>query len=209
MSLRLSSLNISLGDRCLVNDFSLTVAPGEISTIMGPSGSGKSTILKWIIGILPPELEAKGKLYWGDQRLDQFLPEHRGLGLMFQDHGLFPHLNALQNLMIAIPAHYPRSERETMAHEALAQAGLANYGKRHISSLSGGEQSRLSLLRTLLAQPRALLLDEPFSALDQDRRQRIRDFTYQVVSERQLPTILVTHDERDIPSSCNQIKHLL
>lgn len=207
-TLRVDNFQLRINGQTLIDSLSFCIQPGEIVALMGPSGSGKSSLLKWLIGISDSAIETTGTAWLGDQRIDQQLPECRGLGLMFQHHGLFPHLSTEQNLLIGIPDKLPKAQRREMAAQALREAGLANYGSRSVSSLSGGEQARVSLLRTLLSAPRALLLDEPFSALDDDRRAQIRAFTFAQISTQQLPTLLVTHDKADIPDHVKQVINL-
>lgn len=207
-TLSVDNFQLRINAQTLIDKLSFLIQPGEVVALMGPSGSGKSSLLNWLIGISDTAIETSGTAWLGDQRIDQQLPERRGLGLMFQDHGLFPHLSTEQNLLIGIPGKLPKSTRREMAAQALREAGLDGYGSRAVSSLSGGEQARVSLLRTLLSAPKALLLDEPFSALDDARRAQIRAFTFNQIATQQLPTLLVTHDKADIPDGTSQVINL-
>ena len=184
----------------LLRAVSLTVAPGETVTIMGPSGSGKSTLLAFAGGFLDTKVfSASGTVRLGDTRLDHRPAAVRRLGILFQDPVLFPHLSVAGNLLFGLPRnpHRTRASRRTSVEDALASAGLTGFADRDPASLSGGQKARVALLRTLLAEPRALLLDEPFSKLDPALRDEIRTFVFARARERQLPTLLVTHDEAD------------
>ena len=184
----------------LVKNLELSIAPGTVTTLMGPSGSGKSTLLAFCAGFLDRSaFAASGVVCIGEERIDGLSAERRRLGLLFQDALLFPHLSVVGNLLYGIPRSRARSrhERRQIVESALAQAGLAGYADRDPATLSGGQKARVALLRTLLAEPRALLLDEPFSRLDAALRAEIRTFIFEHVRTRSLPTLLVTHDAAD------------
>jgi putative thiamine transport system ATP-binding protein len=184
----------------LFEGFDLAVEPGTVTTLMGPSGSGKSTLLAYCGGFLDRgAFTATGTVAIGPERIDALAPERRRLGLLFQDALLFPHLSVAGNLLYGLPrdAAGTRAERRRMVEDALAGAGLAGLGERDPATLSGGQRARVALLRTLLAQPRALLLDEPFSKLDASLRAEIRAFVFEHARRQGLPTLLVTHDAAD------------
>jgi len=183
----------------LLRNASFSVARGEILTLMGPSGSGKSTLFAWLVGALSTDFLAHGELWLDDQRLDTRPVEKRGIGILFQDALLFDHFSVGQNLMLALPAQIRTARRERV-EQALASAGLAGFYASDPATLSGGERSRVSLLRALLAQPRALLLDEPFSRLDKSLRLTFREWVFAEVRALNIPVVLVTHDEEDIPA---------
>jgi ABC-type uncharacterized transport system, ATPase component len=183
----------------LLRNASFSVARGEILTLMGPSGSGKSTLFAWLVGALSTDFHAYGELWLDDQRLDTRPVEKRGIGILFQDALLFDHFSVGQNLMLALPAQIRTARRERV-EQALASAGLAGFYASDPATLSGGERSRVSLLRALLAQPRALLLDEPFSRLDKSLRVTFREWVFAEVRALNIPVVLVTHDEEDIPA---------
>jgi putative thiamine transport system ATP-binding protein len=183
----------------LLRNVSFSVARGEILTLMGPSGSGKSTLFAWLVGALSTDFHAHGELWLDDQRLDTRPVEKRGIGILFQDALLFDHFSVGQNLMLALPAQIRTARRERV-EQALASAGLAGFYASDPATLSGGERSRVSLLRALLAQPRALLLDEPFSRLDKSLRVTFREWVFAEVRALNIPVVLVTHDEEDIPA---------
>lgn len=184
----------------LLRNANFSVERGEILTLMGPSGSGKSTLFAWMVGALSADFHAHGELWLDDQRLDARPVEKRGIGILFQDALLFDHFSVGQNLMLALPAHIRKARREQV-EQALASAGLAGFFTSDPATLSGGERSRVSLLRALLAQPRALLLDEPFSRLDKSLRVTFREWVFAQVRAQNIPVVLVTHDEDDIPAA--------
>ena len=175
------------------------VPRGEIVTLMGPSGSGKSTLFSWMVGALSSDFKAQGELWLDERRCDTLPVETRGLGILFQDALLFDHFSVGQNLMLALPSRIKGKARRERVEQALRSAGLANYSASDPATLSGGERARVSLLRALLAEPQALLLDEPFSRLDKALRTTFRTWVFDAVRARNIPAVLVTHDEADIP----------
>lgn len=192
--LHLSRLSVTLGDATVVH-LDASVNAGEVLTLMGPSGSGKSTALAAIIGTLQPPFRQSGRI-WLDGRDITALPtEARRIGIMFQDDLLFPHLSVGGNLAFALPRGV--KDRARSIDRALAEAGLEGFAPRDPATLSGGQRARVALLRTLLAEPRALLLDEPFSRLDAGLRGTIRAFVFAEARARGLPVVLVTHDVED------------
>lgn len=193
------SITSRVGAR-LIDRLSLTVAPGTVATVMGPSGIGKSTLLAYVAGFLDRRtFAAEGRVMIGKERLDTLPAEARHVGILFQDPVLFPHLSVAGNLLFGLPRTRWRSraQRRARVSEVLAQAGLAGFEDRDPATLSGGQKARVSLLRTLLAEPRALLLDEPFGKLDAPLRAEVRAFVFAHARERGLPTLLVTHDAED------------
>jgi putative thiamine transport system ATP-binding protein len=195
--LHLDHLRVTRGEITLV-DLNLSVAPGTVLTIMGPSGSGKSTALSAILGTLARGFRQEGHITLDGQDITPLPPHLRRVGLLFQDDVLFPHMSVGTNLAFAIPPWIKgRMARKIMVDEALASAGLAGFAPRDPSTLSGGQRARVALMRTLLAQPCALLLDEPFSRLDTELRGQIRDFVFDRVRTAGLATVLVTHDRED------------
>ena len=204
MALELQKVSISVGGRALLRGLTARVAPGDVLAVMGASGSGKSSLLAWIAGTLDAPFEASGELRLDGAALAGAPIQQRRIGLLFQDDLLFPHMSVRDNLLFALPAG-DRAQRIAAADAALSDAGLADFGDRLPSSLSGGQRSRVSLLRALLAQPRALLLDEPFSKLDAALRAQMREFTFTTLRERRVPVVLVTHDAADIPPGAHVI----
>jgi len=196
-SLRIENVNLSIASQTLVDNFSLTIQPGNVCTIMGPSGCGKSSLLDYISGSLDSEFHSSGSIYIGNDNLNNLAPEKRQIGILFQDALLFNHLSVRGNLAFALPNNILKSERQQIIEKALSDAGLSNMEARDPATLSGGQRARIALLRTLLSSPRALLLDEPFSKLDPHTRKQFREFVFQHAAEAELPTLLVTHDPED------------
>lgn len=190
----------------LVEGLNLEVAPGQIVTLMGPSGAGKSSLLAWLAGVPPQGIRGSGRILLDGRRLDGLPPEARGLGLLLQEPLLFPHMTVLGNLVFAIPRQVRgRSRRRSVAVKALATMGLEAVAPRDPRTLSGGQKSRVALARCLLAQPRALLLDEPFASLDRELREEIRGFVLDHARASGLPVLLVTHDEADAAAAAGPI----
>ena len=197
-TLHLQQIAIAIGGRHLIHGLSAKIAPGDCLTVMGPSGCGKSSLLAFVSGTLDPAFAAKGSVALDDRVLDAEPPERRRLGILFQDDLLFPHLTVGGNLAFALPAVVQgREARRQRIDAALRDAGLEGYADRDPATLSGGQRARVALLRTLLAEPRALLLDEPFSKLDMALREDFRRLVFAHARTRGLPTILVTHDAAD------------
>jgi len=203
--LQIKHLNLSLGTEPLVHDMNLSVAPGEVVAIMGASGSGKSTLLNWMIGDLPDAFHARGELWLGARRCDTLATEQRGIGILFQDDLLFPHWSVGQNLAFALPAAVRGRARRARAEQTLTDIGLSGLHDRDPATLSGGQRARVSLMRTLLAQPQALLLDEPFSKLDAVLRLQFRAFVFEQIERSRTPALLVTHDIADVPPGARAI----
>ena len=196
-ALRLEDVTVALDGQPLIVGLSLAVAPGEVVTVMGPSGSGKSTLLSWICGSVDPAFAIEGRIELDGTDVTGTAPEARRVGILFQDDLLFPHLSVGENLAFGVPRGVGREERRKRVADALAEAELPGFADRDPATLSGGQRARIALMRTLLAEPKALLLDEPFSKLDAALRDRIRRFTFDHATERRLPMLLVTHDPDD------------
>jgi putative thiamine transport system ATP-binding protein len=205
MTLQIRHFHLSLHGAVLVPQLDADVGPGQVLALMGPSGSGKSSVLAWLAGTLSASFEAQGQLHLNGRDITQVPTQARRVGLLFQDDLLFPHLSVRDNLLFALP-HGVRAERIARADVALADAGLSGFGARKPASLSGGQRSRVALLRALLAEPDAMLLDEPFSKLDAALRQHMREFTFSTLRARGVPTVLVTHDAADIPEGAQVIE---
>lgn len=199
MSLILDNLTIARPDgAALIRGLTLNVSPGSVTTVMGPSGVGKSTLLDAIGGSLAPGFALSGRITLNGRDLTGLPPERRRIGLMFQDALLFPHLSLAGNLAFGLdPRIRGRSARAQAVEEALAEAGLAGLGPRDPATLSGGQRARAALMRTLLAAPEALLLDEPFGKLDMALRDEIRRFVFDHAAARGVPVLMVSHDPQD------------
>lgn len=210
MTLELRALTLTPhGGAPLFPALNLSVPPGVIFTVMGPSGVGKSTLLDAIGGHLAPEFRLQGEILLDGLNVGNLPAEARRIGLMFQEALLFPHLSVGENLAFGLtPALRGRSARRQAIESALDRAGLSGFFDRDPATLSGGQRARAALMRTLLARPRALLLDEPFSRLDAGLRSEIRHFAFEHARAEGLPTLLVTHDESDAQAAGGPV-HLL
>ncbi|MEJ5359120.1 MAG: ATP-binding cassette domain-containing protein [Desulfobacterales bacterium] len=207
--LELRGVTIALNGTTLVRGLSLVVAPGEVATVMGPSGSGKSSLLAYVCGTLASAFEAAGEIRVDGVEVSRLPVERRRVGILFQDDLLFPHLTVGENLLFAIPRRAAgRKARGELMRRALAEAGLSGMEDRDPATLSGGQRARVALMRTLLARPRAVLLDEPFSKLDRTLKSAIRRFVFDHVRAEGLPTLLVTHDPEDARAAGGPVLHL-
>ena len=202
--LHTTELTLYLDDQPLLTLPPLTVAPGEVLTLMGPSGCGKSSLLAALAGVLPPggPIRLVGEIRLGERLLTPLAPQARRIGMLFQDDLLFAHLTVAENLMFGMPASLKGSgARRVKALEALAQVALADQADKLPGALSGGQKARVSLLRALLAEPQALLLDEPFSRLDKPLRAAFRTLVFERLKALGMPALLVSHDEEDAPGA--------
>jgi putative thiamine transport system ATP-binding protein len=197
MSLDIQLALLQAGDTVLLRDLQLHIAPGTVHTLMGSSGSGKSSVLAAVCGTLAPALRWEGEIRLNGQRIDALPTRARRVGILFQEDLLFAHMTVRENLLFAVPAG-PQAAREALVAQALADVEMSAFLQADPATLSGGQRARVSLARALLAQPLALLLDEPFSKLDASLRQRMRDLVFGLVRQRQIPALLVTHDAADV-----------
>lgn len=205
-SLEIKNLQLFREDKLLLQ-LDEQIEGGDILTIMGPSGSGKSSLLNWMTGTLPSGLSATGEVWLHDQNISH-LPAHlRHIGVLYQDALLFSHLSVAGNIAFAMPKGNKKQRFEQIA-DALEQVGLAGMANRHPDSLSGGQQARVALLRTLLSQPKAILLDEPFSKLDSQLRAETQQLVFSQIRQHKLPTIMVTHDHSDAEAANGKIVRL-
>ncbi len=203
--LKLDHLQIALNDTVLLR-LDARVRPGEVLAVMGPSGSGKSTLLSCIAGTLDPVFRTGGCVQLDGRDLDGLPPEQRQVGLLFQDALLFPHLSVAGNVLFGVPRHH--ADRREKVEALLRDAGLEGFGPRGPQTLSGGQKARVALLRTLAAEPRAILLDEPFSSLDATLRGEMRQYVFDRIRRAGVPALLVTHDREDAIASGGHIVEL-
>lgn len=197
-ALVLREVTLRIDGSALFPPLSLEVAPGTVTAVVGPSGSGKSSLLNYLCGFVPPGISAQGRVLIGEEDVTRLPPPARRLGKLFQDPLLFPHLDVAGNLLFGLREGGSRRERHQRVDEALSSVGLEGFSTRDPATLSGGQQARVALLRVMLSKPRALLLDEPFRALDDDNRKRVRQLVFDEAARRSLPTLLVTHDQDDV-----------
>ncbi|RUS59726.1 ATP-binding cassette domain-containing protein [Pseudorhodobacter sp. E13] len=181
----------------LFSALSLRIAPGEVATLMGPSGIGKSTLLDAIGGHLAHGFAVSGTVALNGRDVLRQPAETRRIGVLFQDAMLFPHLSVGDNLAFGLVPSVRGAARRAAVETALDQAGLAGFAARDPATLSGGQRARAALMRALLAEPEALLLDEPFSRLDAELRAEIRGFVFDHLRARKIPGLMVTHDASD------------
>jgi ABC-type Fe3+/spermidine/putrescine transport system ATPase subunit len=193
--LELRNLSKRWDHRPLLTDISLSVALGETVALLGASGSGKSTLLKIVAGLEAPE---SGCVRFDGVDITSLPPEQRGFALMFQDFALFPHLNVQDNVAFGLVEQgAKKNPARAQAREMLMRFGLGDQARSRVWTLSGGEQQRVALARALITQPRAMLLDEPFSALDAALREQLRTEFRDRIQAAGMAAILVTHDEQE------------
>ena len=192
--LEFEDISKRFGRTAAVADVSFSLKPGEIACLLGPSGCGKTTLLRIAAGIEKPD---SGRLLFDGQEMAgpaRFVPpEKRNIGLMFQDFALFPHLSIIENVAFGLK-NLPPEEARTIARHALERVGLAHYAANYPHHLSGGEQQRVALARALVPRPQVMLMDEPFSGLDQRLRESVRAETLTLLRETRASCLLVTHD---------------
>ena len=200
--LELKNISKRYENRFLADKLNLSVSRGEIVALLGASGAGKSTLLKFVAGL---EQADAGQVFFDQQDITQLPPEKRHFALMFQDFALFPHLNVLDNVAFGlIEQKLNKKAARKQALAMLERFNLATHATDKVTTLSGGEQQRVALARALITQPKALLLDEPFSALDAELRQSLRDEFKQHITSMGVTTILVTHDEAEARAMANR-----
>lgn len=191
-SLDATDIRVTFDDVTVLDGASLSLADGEIVALLGPSGSGKSTLLRVIAGILPPDA---GVVRIGGADVTHRPTHQRGVGMVFQDNQLFPHLSTLDNVTFGLKmAGLPRGARESSGSQWLQRVGLTGFEQRRVTDLSGGEAKRVALARTLAAEPSVVLLDEPLTGLDRDLHDRLAIELAAVLREAGVTALLVTHD---------------
>ena len=195
MTLEVRNIFKDYDQKPLLRGVSFTVKEGETFCLLGPSGSGKSTLLKIIAGLEPPK---SGQVLWDGNDLKDIPVHQRRFGLMFQDYALFPHRSVEQNVAFGLRMqNLPKDEVDLRTREALEHVEMLPFSRRKVTDLSGGEQQRVALARTLAPKPRLIMLDEPLGALDRALREQLtRDLRRQLVSSG-IPAIYVTHDQEE------------
>ena len=195
MKLEIQNLAVALQKQPILRGVSLTVEEGEFISLLGSSGCGKSTLLKTVAGILPPE---SGRIFLGGEDITRLPAHRRGTVIVFQDMRLFPHMTAAENVAFPLKMQgVNKEERLTVAAELLKKVQLPGLDGRRVSEMSGGQQQRVALARALAARPKLLLLDEPFSSLDENLREEMRNLVLELHREFRMTTVLVTHDREE------------
>lgn len=203
MLLQLCGLSVALQNETILSDLSLSVEKGEFLALLGPSGCGKSTLLKSIAGIVPLQ---KGKIILGGQDITRTPVHKRGTVILFQEMRLFPNMTVQENVAFPLKMQgIPKAQRLKQAETFLQQVQMGGYSRRRVYELSGGQQQRVALARALAAQPRVLLLDEPFSALDENLRGEMRALVSQLHRSLGMTTVLVTHDRAEALSMAGRV----
>lgn len=177
----------------VLSDFSLNVAPGEIIAIQGRSGQGKSTILRIIAGLEQP---LSGDVYIDQERINDIPTNKRNVGYVFQNHALFPHLSIRKNIEYGLQG-FSKIKRQELVEEIADKVEISELLDRYPHEISGGQKQRVAIARSLVVKPKVLLLDEPFTALDQELKQTIRQDIRHILELFKITTILVTHDIAD------------
>jgi iron(III) transport system ATP-binding protein len=202
--LEAEGLTRRFGGRAVVSDVTLALEPGQVTCLLGPSGCGKSTTLRILAGV---ERQDEGRVTVEGHVVSgaglHLPPEERSIGLMFQDFALFPHLTVAGNVAFGLTG--PKEARRARAAELLERVSLAGFGPKFPHELSGGEQQRVALVRALAPRPRILLMDEPFSGLDERLRDGIRDATLDLLKEEGTSVLLVTHEPGEAMRMADEI----
>jgi iron(III) transport system ATP-binding protein len=202
--LLIDHLSRSFSGRAVVDDVSLSVAAGQVTCLLGPSGCGKSTTLRMIAGV---ERADSGRVVIDGDDVEGPLvhlpPEARSVGLMFQDFALFPHLTVAANVAFGLKGD--RASKARRVDELLERVTLQGFGAKHPHELSGGEQQRVALARALAPRPKVMLMDEPFSGLDNRLRDGIRDTTLEILKEEGAAVVLVTHEPDEAMRMADEI----
>ncbi|MGB8621397.1 MAG: ABC transporter ATP-binding protein [Paracoccaceae bacterium] len=202
--LEIQNITRRFGGRAVVDDVSLKVMPGQVTCLLGPSGCGKSTTLRVIAGV---DMQDEGKIFVDGQLVCDTIfrvpPEGRSVGLMFQDFALFPHLSVAENVAFGLKG--PKDARRARVEDLLRRVDMLRFIDEYPHELSGGEQQRVALARALAPRPRIMLMDEPFSGLDNRLRDDIRDETLRVLKEEGAAVLLVTHEPDEAMRMADEI----
>jgi sulfate/thiosulfate transport system ATP-binding protein len=198
-----SSVDKHYGDFQALHDVSLEIAPGALTALLGPSGSGKSTLLRVIAGLETPD---RGQVVIEGRDVTAVPPQRRDIGFVFQHYAAFKHMTVRDNVAFGLKVRKrPKAEIAAKVDELLGIVGLAGYQQRYPSQLSGGQRQRMALARALAVEPKVLLLDEPFGALDANVRAELRAWLRRLHEEVHVTTVLVTHDQEEAMELADRI----
>ncbi|OEO28325.1 ABC transporter [Devosia insulae DS-56] len=201
--LEIRDVTKAFGATKAVDSFNLTVGDGELVCLLGPSGSGKSTLLRMIGGFETP---TSGHVAIDGEDVTRVPPEKRPTGMVFQSHALWTHMNVFKNLAFGLKLRrLPEAEIKRRVEAVLELVGLAGYGHRATNQLSGGQQQRVALARSLVLEPKILLLDEPFASLDQHLRERLREEVRDIQQRLKITTLFVTHGQDEALALADRI----
>ena len=201
--LRLEDISHRFGDVLAVRDINLDIAGGELVALLGPSGCGKSTLLRIVSGFIR---QSSGRVLFDGEPVDHLPPSRRGAGIVFQNYALFPHMTVAENVAYGLEAQkWPRRRIAPRVAEMLALVHMSEFAARKPRQLSGGQQQRVALARCLATDPKVLLLDEPFGALDKNLRLDMQIEVKRLQREYGITTILVTHDQEEALSMADRI----
>ncbi|HEY1461557.1 MAG TPA: ABC transporter ATP-binding protein [Casimicrobiaceae bacterium] len=202
-TLTLRSITQHFGSTTAANDISLDVAAGELVALLGPSGCGKTTLLRIIAGF---QVQSAGSVLFDGSPVDHLPTARRGVGIVFQNYALFPHMNVADNVAYGLAArHVPRAEADAKVLEMLSLVRMKDFAQRLPRQLSGGQQQRVALARALAVDPKILLLDEPFGALDKNLRLDMQIEVKRLQRDYGITTVLVTHDQEEAMSMADRI----
>lgn len=203
VSIELKNIELAYGNTPVIKDVSLHIEKGEFFAFLGPSGCGKSTLLRLIAGF---EQCQRGEVYLGDEEVSRLPPWKRNVGMVFQNYALWPHMTIFKNVSFGLEERkLPHDEITRRTQEALELVGLQDYAERRPNQLSGGQQQRVALARTLVIEPKVLLLDEPLSNLDAKLRIHMRQELLELQRKLSLTTIFVTHDQEEANTTADRI----
>ncbi|MDH3581033.1 MAG: ABC transporter ATP-binding protein, partial [Hyphomicrobiales bacterium] len=191
------------GSTSAVEDFNLSIEKGEFFSLLGPSGCGKSTTLRMLAGFTPP---TTGRIKVHDRDITDLPPEARGIGIVFQNYAIFPHMSVFDNIAFGlVERRLPKDEIRDKVGAALAQVGMEGFEQRYERELSGGQKQRVALARVLVIEPEILLLDEPLSALDKKMREEMKFWIKDIQKSIGITTIYVTHDQSEALTMSDRI----
>ena len=195
MSISIQNISKRFGDFVALDDVSLEVPTGSLVALLGPSGSGKSTLLRIIAGLERPDA---GSVHLADEDVTASSPQDRAIGFVFQHYAAFKHMTVFENVAFGLKVrHRPKAEIRARVHDLLDLVQLEGLAKRYPSQLSGGQRQRMGLARALAVDPKVLLLDEPFGALDARVRKELRVWLRRLHDETHTTTVIVTHDQEE------------